>query len=262
MKHININKSHWDSRVSAHVSSDFYDQTGFLKGRNTLNQIELDLMGDVSGKEILHLQCHFGQDTLSLARMGAKVYGVDFSSKAIEVAKETTRDLGLDAQFICCDVFELPSLLDKKFDLVFASYGVIGWHPDIDAWASLVDGFLKQGGRHLLVEFHPCVWMFAEDFSEIQYSYFNTGPIVETSDETYADKSTGNSSSSICWNHGTGEVLTAFLSKGLRLTAFYEYDYSPYDCFQRTVKVESGYQIRGLEGKIPMVFAMQVHKPT
>ena len=258
--HIEKNRSHWDTRVEAHVKSEFYDHQGFVRGRNSLKEIELDLLGSVSGLDVLHLQCHFGQDTLSLARLGANVVGVDFSEKAIEVARRTNEDLGLNAEFICCEVFELGNHLDRKFDIVFASYGVIGWHPNMDPWARLVKHFLKPGGRHVLVEFHPTLWMWSDDFSHVQYSYFNTGSIDETLTESYADKESGAASETMSWNHSTSELLTAFLDHDLEVTAFREFDYSPFDCFQNTVESPNGYQIRGLEGKLPMVFAVEVQK--
>ncbi len=165
--YLDINRVAWNGRTREHVGSVFYDVPGFLAGRNSLNDIERKLLGDIRGRTVLHLQCHFGQDTLSLARLGAKALGVDLSDKAIEKARQLNETLGLDAEFLCSDVYDLPNRLDRKFDVVFTSYGVLGWLPDMDRWASTVSHFLKPGGSFVLVEFHPMVLVFDETFSKI-----------------------------------------------------------------------------------------------
>ncbi|MFM7619546.1 MAG: class I SAM-dependent methyltransferase, partial [Bacteroidota bacterium] len=162
-----LNRTSWNKRVAVHMKSDFYFLEEFLKGRTSLNEIELNLLGDIRGKSILHLQCHFGQDTLSLARMGAEVTGVDLSDEAIEKAKALNAQMGLNAEFICCNVYDLKNHLDKKFDLVFTSYGTIGWLPDLDRWAEVVSHFLKPSGTFLFVEFHPVMWMFDNEFETV-----------------------------------------------------------------------------------------------
>src|SRR6478672_980179 len=229
--YIAINKQTWNDKTDVHVASEFYDVDGFLNGKSTLNAIELNLLGDVAGKKILHLQCHFGQDTMSFSRMGAQATGVDLSDKAIEKAKEYNDQLGLDTQFICCDIYDLPNHLDEKFDIVFTSYGTIGWLPDMTKWAQLISNFLKPNGKFVFVEFHPVVWMFDDYFKTVFYSYFNTEPIVETLTGTYADKDAAIETKSVGWNHPTSEVLNALLQSGLELNSFDEYDYSPYNCF-------------------------------
>lgn len=118
-KYIIKNRKLWNARVPIHVKSAFYNMHDFLKGKCSLKHIELDLLGDIHGKSILHLQCHFGQDSLSLVRKGAEVTGVDFSDVAINQAREFSQQLGINAQFICCDIYKLKKFLDKKFDIVF-----------------------------------------------------------------------------------------------------------------------------------------------
>src|SRR5690606_6870502 len=129
--YIDINKALWNEKTKHHVESEFYDMQGFEKGETSLKEIELELLGDIRGKKILHLQCHFGQDSLSLARMGANVTGVDLSDSAIAKAQELAGKLEVDAQFICSDIYDLPNNLDEQFEIVFTSYGVIGWLPDM-----------------------------------------------------------------------------------------------------------------------------------
>jgi SAM-dependent methyltransferase len=178
----------WDARVDAHVTSKFYDLNSFIEGKSSLKPIEIGLLGDVNDAKILHLQCHFGQDTISLARLGAVVLGIDFSTKAIAKANDLARITKTTAKFVCCDVYSLPDVVNDTFDIVFASYGTIGWLPDLEKWSQVVFHCLRPGGRLIFVEFHPVVWMFDAEFSAIKYDYFNTGPIVEEMKGTYADR--------------------------------------------------------------------------
>ena len=218
--YIAINRALWNERTKHHVESAFYDMPGFLQGANSLKEIELALLGDIRGKSILHLQCHFGQDSLSLARLGASVTGVDLSDEAIAVATKTAADLQLDATFHCCDLYQLPGLLDREFDIVFTSYGTIGWLPDMQRWAAIVSRYLKPGGSFVFAEFHPVVWMFDNDFREVQYSYFNKEAIIETEQGTYADQQAPIALKSVGWNHSIAEVLQNLLDAGLTLKKF------------------------------------------
>jgi SAM-dependent methyltransferase len=257
--YIRVNRALWDEKTRHHISSAFYhmDDDAFLNGRSSLNDIELQLLGDLRGKELLHLQCHFGQDTLSLARLGARATGVDFSEVAIGKARELNEQLNLNAEFICTDIYELPAKLDREFDIVFASYGTIGWLPDMQRWAQVVARYLKPGGRFVFVEFHPVVWMFNHDFTGIEYSYFNKEAIIETATTTYADRSAAINKQEIGWNHDLSEVMQALLDAGLRIDAFNEHDASPYNCFKNMVEVVPGsFQIAGLEGKLPLVYSL------
>jgi len=259
--YLDINREGWNARTELHFNSEFYDNKSFLEGRNSLNSIEMDLLGDVSGKKILHLQCHFGQDTISLSRMGAKCTGVDLSDKAIEKARELAAETGEDVHFICSDVYGLDKVLDEYFDIVFTSYGTIGWLPDMDRWAAIIDRFLKPGGTFVFAEFHPAVWMFNNDFSRIEYSYFNRQEIVEELEESYSDGKLEKKVQEVSWNHDLGEVLEALLSKGLQIQAFHEFDYSPYPCFKNMIEPEPGkFQISNLKGKLPMVYSLKASK--
>ncbi|MEM9051138.1 MAG: class I SAM-dependent methyltransferase [Bacteroidota bacterium] len=260
--YLEFNKKSWDSRVEAHVESDFYDMASFLDGKSSLNEIESAFLGDVKEKSILHLQCHFGQDTLSLQRLGARCVGVDLSEKAIEKARSLNDKLGLDARFVACDVFDSPNHLDEKFDVVFTSYGTIGWLPDLDRWAEVIHHFLKPGGKLIFAEFHPVVWMFDDDFQSIKYRYLKSDPIIEEEEGTYADREASEvEGKTITWNHGLSEVVTALLKVGLSVESLLEYDYSPYNCFRHTVEFEPGkFRIAQLEDKIPMVYSVVATK--
>jgi len=233
----------------------------FIKGKTSLNEIELDLLGNIEGKSILHLQCHFGQDTISLARMGAHVTGIDFSDKAIAEAKLLAKQTNVEAKFICCDIYDLPVYLNEKFDIVFTSYGTIGWLPDLDKWAKIISRFLRDEGILIFVEFHPVVWMFDNNFEKIGYNYFNTESIEETENGTYADKDAPITTETISWNHSLSEVINSLLYNNMNLSSFDEYNYSPYNCFNETIEFETGkFRIKHLEDKIPMLYAIKAIK--
>lgn len=261
LNYIEVNKKTWNEKTAVHVLSDFYDMEGFLNGKSSLNNIELDLLGSISGLKILHLQCHFGQDTISLAKLGAQATGIDLSDKAIEKATEIAHQMNVPAQFICSDVYDLPNHLEEKFDLVFTSYGTIGWLPDVDKWAKVVSHFLKPDGKFIFVDFHPVVWMFDNHFKNIQYSYFNVETIIENEEGTYAEKEAALQNQTISWNHPLTEVLSSLLQNGLQINSFNEYDYSPYACFNETEEFEPGkFRIRHLDNKIPMVYSVTATK--
>ncbi len=261
MDYIKINQKLWNDKTDVHFKSKFYDVDAFLAGKNSLNPIELDLLGNIKGKSILHLQCHFGMDTISLSRLGAMAVGVDFSDNAIEKATALALKAKTNTEFILSNIYELKEKLNSEFDIVFTSYGTIGWLPDLDKWAGIVSRFLKPGGKFIMVEFHPVIWMFSYDFSKIEYDYFNTGAIVEEITGTYADRNAAIVNMSVSWNHNLSEVIGALIKNGLRIESFEEYNYSPYDCFENTIEVEKGkYQIRELENKIPMLYSIQAAK--
>lgn len=256
-----INKALWNQRTKIHIGSDFYDMKGFMKGQSSLKPVELELLGNVTGSSILHLQCHFGQDSLSLARMGAKVTGVDLSDEAIREARRIAGELGIDAHFVNCDLYDLPDHLEDEFDIVFTSYGTIGWLPDLDRWAAVVERYLKPGGRFIMAEFHPMIWMYDPGFTRIEYSYFKEEAIIETEIGTYADKDAPIALKSVSWNHSLSETLEALLGRGLSLKTFREFPFCTYDIFPDMVETAPGqYQVRGLEGKLPMLYAFSMEK--
>lgn len=156
---LKANKKVWDALTGPHLLSEFYDVEGFKAGNDWLRPLEIEEMGDVHGKTLLHLQCHFGQDTLSWGRRGAIVTGVDFSDEAIDYARKLSKETGIKADFICSDIYALPEILDQQFDIVFTSYGVLTWLPDLKRWAEVVAHFLKPGGFFYIVEIHPILYI-------------------------------------------------------------------------------------------------------
>jgi SAM-dependent methyltransferase len=258
-EYFSANRNLWNQRTAVHKDSSFYNLAGFKAGENVLNAIELNELTDVKGKTILHLQCHFGMDSLNWARLGADVTGIDLSDVAINEARQLNDELKMNAKFICSNVYDLKEHLDEKFDIVFTSYGTIGWLPDLDKWAGIVSHYLKPGGIFYIAEFHPVIWMFDDAFTHIKYYYDNRELIVTESQGTYTD--TDNKSNikakEYSWNHGLSEVFMALIRAGLTIESFNEYMYSPYPCFSNTVEIEKGkWQIKGMEGKIPMVYSI------
>lgn len=256
------NKELWNKRTAVHKDSAFYDVAFFKQGKNMLTPIELKELGDVKGKKMLHLQCHFGLDSLCWARMGADVTGVDLSDAAIEEAKRINDEMGLDAKFICSNVYDLKENLAGAFDIVFTSYGVIGWLPDLDNWASIIAHYLKPSGTFYMAEFHPVVWMFNDEFTKIEYAYENKEVIVIDNAGTYTDREADISGKEYSWNHSLSEVLNALIKQGLQIQLFNEFMYSPYPNFSNSVEVKPGqWHIRGMEGKMPMIFSVKAIKP-
>lgn len=242
-KAFDTNRETWNQKVAIHSRSDFYDLEGFRAGASSLNSYELDALGDVSGKSLLHLQCHFGQDTLSWARMGAKCTGVDISEEGIKLARSLNEELGLDAEFVCCNVLDTSKHVTETFDIVFSSYGTIGWLPDLRPWAQMISELLKPGGVFYLVEFHPIAWMFDYTVSppEMKYGYHQKEAIYEEYEGTYTDDASKKmTSKEYGWNHSLSEVISSLIDAGLTLEYLNEYDASPYDIFPGLVKNENG----------------------
>lgn len=255
------NQQVWDDRVSGHTKSKFYDLEGFMEGKNMLRDIELAEIGEVRGKKMLHLQCHFGLDSMSFSRMGAKVTGVDFSAEAIKEACKISKAAGLDTEFLCCNIYDLKNHLKDQYDIVFTSYGVIGWLPDLENWAKLIYDFLKPGGFFYMVEFHPLIWIFNDELTRITYSYFNIETLEVEQQGSYVDKNSETRHKEYSWNHPLSDVLSSLRTAGLDLDFFNEYDYSPYECFPNMVcNPEGNYYIKGLEKKLPLTYSIKATK--
>jgi len=258
-----VNKATWNQKVTVHAQSDMYKMGAFKAGETSLMPYELEALGDVSGKSLLHLQCHFGQDTLSWSRMGAKCVGVDLSDEGIKLAKQLNEALKLDAEFVCCNVLDTSQHIKKTFDIVFTSYGVIGWLPDLKPWAKMIAERLKVGGEFYMVEFHPILWMFdyVDGHPKMKYHYSQDEVIYEEYEGTYADNSSKMVSKEYGWNHGLSEVINALIEAGLQIDYLNEYDESPYDVFPDLVKQENGmYKMKNQ--LFPMLFEIKARKTT
>lgn len=260
--YFDLNRKTWNKKVKVHAESQMYDLEAFKKGKTSLNKYELDAIGNVKGKSLLHLQCHFGQDTLSWSRLGAECVGVDISDEGIKMAKQLNDELKLDAKFVCCNVLETSNYVKDKFDIVFASYGVIGWLPDLKPWAKMIEEKLNSGGIFYLIEFHPIVWMF--DYSQgkpvMKYGYMQDEVIYEEYEGTYANESAKMISKEYGWNHGIGEVVTALTEAGLQVSYLKEYDESPYNVLPDLVETKTGMFVT--KNKLyPLMFEIKATKP-
>lgn len=236
------NRRSWNAATVAH-NSHKQDQAAFLRGGgSTLFPEEVKLLGELRGRSLLHLQCNSGQDSLSLARLGAQVTGVDISDAAIDFARQLSSDSGLDATFERADVLEwLPAaaLAGRRFDLAFASYGVLGWIEDIAAWMRGVAAVLTPGGRLVVLEFHPLIWSVAEDLT-LKDPYFTSAPFLEpVSDYVGASgpelapsgylpgvRDFVNPERACAWQWTTAQILQAVIDAGLRLTQVVEYPFA------------------------------------
>ncbi len=212
-EYLQANRALWDQWTVEHKPSPFYDLAGFRAGRDRLRSIELSEVGDVTGKTLLHLQCHFGLDTLSWARRGAIVTGVDFSEQSIALARSLSQELKIPSRFYCSDIYRLPDVLDEQFDIVFTSYGVLHWLHDLRRWGEIIAGFLKPGGIFYIVEDHPFFRALraGEDRvlkAERPYFFSDTPERLEATG-SYATGNQGQDATYYIWNHSISEVLNA-----------------------------------------------------
>ena len=256
------NKATWNEKVLIHAQSAMYDLDAFKQGKSSLMPYEIEALGDVSGKTLLHLQCHFGQDTLSWSRSGAKCVGVDLSDEGIKLAKQLNDELGLDARFVCCNVLDTSQHVTDTFDIVFTSYGVIGWLPDLKPWAKMIAERLNSGGVFFMAEFHPIVWMF--DYNDkdpqMKYGYMQDEVIYDEYEGTYADVQSKMTSKEYGWNHGLSEVINALIEAGLNLDYLNEYAESPYNVLPNLLPTGSG-MYASKEGLYPLIFTIKAVKP-
>ena len=260
-KEFDTNRETWNKKVAVHAASEFYSMERFKKGDSSLHTYELDALGDVKGKSLLHLQCHFGQDTLSFSRMGAKCTGVDISEEGIKLATALNEELKLDATFVCCNVLDTSKHISEQFDIVFASYGTIGWLPDLKPWAKMIAERLKPGGTFYIVEFHPIVWMFdyTENPPKLRYGYHQKEVVFEEYTGTYAEPDSDMVSKEFGWNHSLGEIINVLVNEGLQIEYLKEQDASPYNVFPDLEKRLDGYY--ELPSKMyPLLFEIKAKK--
>lgn len=265
------NRRYWDMVTPVHVLSKMYNVDRFLAGRNTIPGFMLDEIGDVTGKSLLHLQCHFGMDTLSFARLGADVTGLDFSRAAVKEAGRLSKEIGLTASFIEADVLNPGDRVpEAAFDIVFTSHGVICWLGDLTGWGRTVARSLKPGGVFHIFEFHPFVQalggealMPKDGKLRFAYSYFNPGmPDVEVIGKDYADPSFSSDELNNTWGHSIGEIFGALTSAGLAVTSVKEFPYATFAKLEGMVKGKDGlWRMPPGIPPLPLELYMQARKP-
>ncbi len=265
------NQALWDIWTGIHASGDFYDLAGFRAGGVRIQPYELEIIGDVAGRSLLHLQCHFGIDTLSFARLGARVTGADLSPAAVELASSLAVDLGFpEARFVQSNLYELPANLDGRFDIVYTSRGVLGWLPDIRGWANVVAHFLAPGGIFFITEIHPAVQVFENEGVtpgelRLTYPYWeHRDPISFAVTGSYADPAAdvGEGVMEHGWDHGLGEIVNALIDAGLRIESLVEHPFLDWGVDFLTKAPDGTFRLpEGTAGELPLMFSIRATKP-
>jgi 2-polyprenyl-3-methyl-5-hydroxy-6-metoxy-1,4-benzoquinol methylase len=280
------NRAYWNERIGTHVRSEHYDAESFRQGRLSLMPLEIEELGPVSGKRLLHLQCHFGLDTLSWARLGAEVTGVDLSDEAIRVARVLASETKVPGRFVASDIMDLVEALPGEgggFDFVFTSYGVLDYLPDMGRWAKIVAHFLRPGGVFYMAEIHPFALVFDHGPRvpklELKHPYSFTGgqPGHEWGrsqrrrpvewDATDEPTFTGGEerfehNKAYSWNHGIGEVVTSLIRAGLALEFLHEWPYGCYEIFPFMQRDAQGYyRLNTHDESVPLLYSLRARKP-
>jgi SAM-dependent methyltransferase len=264
-EYMNINLKRWDELVNINAKSKLYDLEGFKSGKTSLLPIELKELGDVKGKSLLHLQCHFGMDTLSWARLGAIVTGVDFSEKAIMLARELSVELDIPGRFIHSNIYDIPEIIDEKFDIVYTSYGVLCWLPDMVKWAQIINLCLKPNGIFYVIDSHPFGFLIDEKQEpfKVGYNYFTRGePIYWEEGESYADPNAElENQASYEWFHTMGDIVNALINANLQIEFLHEFSECYHKIHPNMILREDGYFVfKNPEFSTPMMFSIRAHK--
>ncbi len=266
-EYFRANRDLWNKWTELHVKSKFYDVEGFKRGRNTLHSIELNALGDVKDKNLLHLQCHFGMDTLSWARLGARVTGVDFSPRAIQTARDLSAEIRVPATFIEANIYDLPSMLHSEFDIVFTSYGTIYWLPDLQRWAAVIARFLKPGGVFFIADAHPFTGVFENEgpVTEclVRYPYFHEeNPMRWETNGSYADSSANVHGVEFGWQHSMGDIVNSLIGAGLIIEDLSEYPFCVWRAFPFLEQDTSGMWRPAKDRvQVPLTFSIEARKP-
>ena len=268
------NRARWDESVAVHTASEFYGVERFLAGESTLLQQDLAEVGDVAGKRLLHLQCHFGLDTLSWARLGAQVVGVDFAPSAVAAAQDLAAQAELAAEFVEAELYASPQVLKEQlgsFDIVYVNLGAICWLPDIEGWAAVCAAFLKPGGILYLRDVHPIANALDDEAAagelSLRYPYFATAqPLHWHGDSDYADSTVAfENQDSYEWPRGLGDIVTAVINAGCRLAFLHEQDWTVYQALPWLESTERGiWRLPERDGaadqRVPLMFSLKAVK--
>jgi len=268
--HVAANRALWDEWTPIHVRSAFYDVEGWKAGSGRgLRPLLVEEVGDVAGKDLLHLQCHFGMDTLSFARLGAHVTGADFSERAVEQARALATETGLESRFVCSDVVDLPDTLEGDFDVVFTSFGVLGWLPDLPRWAEVVAHFVRPGGFFYIAEAHPFAQVFDDSGTatepRLHYRYWaSPEPLEFPTGGSYAEPSAYvEQPAEYNWQHSVGEIVTSLATAGLRIEYLHEFPWAVWRMFPYLVEAEPRtWRLPDPDdGRLPLTFSLKATKP-
>ncbi len=259
--YIAANKKWWNDVTPIHARSKLYDLPGFKKGKNSLVSIEREEIGNVEGKSLLHLMCHFGMDTLSWARVGAEVTGVDIADRSIRLARKLSKEIKVPAEFICSDIYDLPKVIDKKFDIIFMSYGVLCWISNLKKWAKIINHFLKSGATFYIAELHPFTNILSCDF-KLDFKYFDKGPDIDDSSGTYTDWSAKIESPTYLWSYTISDIINSLIKEGLTIEYLHEFPFTMYDQFPGFMEQnkKGQYVLKNKQIQIPLLFSLKATK--
>ncbi|HEV2371479.1 MAG TPA: class I SAM-dependent methyltransferase [Streptosporangiaceae bacterium] len=266
-----VNKANWDERAPAHAASPDYQGSRFIEDPEYLSRIvqfDLPRLGDIAGLRGVHLQCHIGTDTVSLARLGASMTGLDFSVPALELARQLAERIGADARFVEAEVYAAPDVLGRGgFDLVYTGIGALNWLPDVHRWGGVVADLLRPGGRLFMREGHPMLWALdderEDDLLVVSYPYFeHAEPIVWDTDGTYVQTDVVfQNTRTHEWNHGLGEIVTALLDAGMEITALTEHDSVPWEALPgKMERVGDEWCLADRPGRLAHTYTLQAVK--
>lgn len=260
------NRSYWDELAEVHMAS--YDTTSLIEGGHVMDDIQMKELGEVRGRSMLHLQCHIGTDTLSWARLGAGVTGVDLSPVSLDKARELSRITGLKGRFIESSIYDLPGVLDGEFDIVYTSVGVLCWLSDLGEWARIIHRYLKPGGLFYMMESHPILSVFDDetDGLSVRYPYFHTdlptawpGNWPDYSDGEYIVRN-----GSWEWTWALSDVIGALTDAGLRLEFLHEHDSIPWKalpCMVPDARRRGWFRLPDGKDLLPLSFSVRAEKP-
>ena len=268
-EYIETNRKYFDEVLPIHMKASFnYDVSAFKAGRSALGKVQREELGDVRGKTLLQLQCHFGLETLSWARKGAIVTGIDFSDPAIEAAQSLARETGIEASFITSDVYALPDVLEEQFDIVISAYGTLNWLPDVERWAEVAAALVRPGGTFYLVEFHPFSRIFDDDPDgtglHVRFPYFSQGePLRREGHVDYVDRDADLEHDVIYeWPHPVSEVVSALIDAGLEIEFFHEFRETGWKLLPFMEHIGDGiYRLTKGDGSVPLVYSVRAKKP-
>lgn len=271
---LEANRLNWDERAAVHAASKAYNLQAYIDDPARLSRVveqDVERLGDLTGLEAIHLQCHIGTDTLSLARLGARVTGLDISPASLDVARKLFADTGTPGDFVESEVCAASDALDgRTYELVYTGVGALCWFPRIAPWAATVAALLRPGGRLFLREHHPVLWMMESEEGDegrldVRYPYFETDkPMMFDDNATYTDGDVDfTHTRNYEWNHGLGEILAALLAEGLVLDHIEEYNRVCYQALPHMVEVSPGvYELPGKQrDQVPLMYTLGARKP-
>ena len=269
-EHRAANLANWNERVAGHIGPEGYNLTDLVDDPDYVSDVvdfDRDVFGEVTGKTLLHSQCHIGTDTLSWAKLGATVTGLDFSPDALAVARDLAAKGGWDATFVETEFYDSPAHIRDTFDLVYTSVGAINWLPDMTEWARILAGFLKPGGQFYIRDGHPMLGALDDERDDdqlvVEYPYFNSGePMKWEGDESYAGTAKLENTVNFEWPHSISEVVTALLDAGLVIDHLREYQHLDWRFFSWMEQDGERFVLpEGRRGHLPLQFSVLAHKP-